>query len=1138
MSKKNSGATSHGGRDAKAAMALALLAAGWGAGALALDSSPAQANAAQSYEIPPGPVAAALNRLADKSGAVMVYDAHLAWNKVTQGFSGRYTLDDALDKLLAGTGLAYRLAPGGKAVAIMLAQNDAATQSDAGAVALPAIDVAGSGGAGSGEGSGGAGCGQYGGAPCSGFGGAGLAQDPFNTTYVLPEASIGTKTDTPIMDTPLNVQVITQQVLRDQQVITLDQALQNVSGVTVANGAISNGNPYDSIVLRGFPTSNIFRNGFRQDGYVASTVSAQQLANVASIEVLKGPAAILYGLSEPGGIVNIVTKEPLNTPYYAASQQIGSFANYRTTLDATGPLTEDKAVLYRMDMSYQNNGAPYGSPVDLTHSQDVFVAPVVKWNVDAATSVKLEAQYDNSWFYNYFPDNPVYNGVFVTIPRGTNYQESTPLDRKSLFTALTWSHQFDNDWSIKQQIAYSRWDLGVVQENGAGYIDTTSASVPVYDRGYGLNSYSQTTYSTNVDITGHIDTFGAKHTLLLGGDFYKFNTYSQYFASTGTSYIDVWNPVHPGTTPPFFNLLQPGYEFTNPQDTAGLYLQDQVKLPYNFFLLAGARYQYIRENGGLTGSPTFAANPTVNHANEEQAVTPRFGLLWRPEQWVSFYANYTEGFGANSGTIYPNIPVPPTSAREGEAGVKFDLLDGKLRITADYYNLTKTNIATTDPSHLPLGAYSVVTGAARSKGPELDIQGTLLPGWSVILAYANQDVRVTQQNPGGYPVALEGQRFPGIPQNLGSFWTTYEFQPDSALKGWKIGGGVVYHGPQPIYDNSFSGQSYLLPMLPGYAIVNLMTAYSFKLAGTDMTAQVNVTNLLNHTYYTDAAMGAYGIPPLPASGLQAGYRTYGAPLTIMGSLSAQFAGSPILANANAAAPAPAFTWTGVYLGGQIGYGWGDNNGNVSYATPGGLSGVNPLNGDASGVIGGAHAGYDLQLSNWVVGLEGSVDGTTVQKTTTIGFVDAAVNLGGYFPYSGSVSSRVQSPIQGSIRGRVGYAFDRLLIYGTGGAAFGGFATGLILGAVDLTGSYYAIGGHPGTRVGWTAGGGLEYAIDNNWSVRSEYRYSDFGHFADLPVSPVAGLGYSANRQLAQNQVQVGFSYKFDGFAPEPVIAKY
>ncbi len=1013
----------------------------------------------------------------------------------------------------------------------------------AGAIALPEVEVEGAAGSGGGAGASSTGCGQYGGAPCSGYGGAGLAQDPLNTTYVLPDLSVGTKTDTPIMDTPLNVQVIPQQVLRDQQVITLDQALQNVSGVTVSNGAASNGNPFDSIVLRGFPATNIYRNGFRVDGgsnAVASTVSAQQLANVASIEVLKGPAAILYGLSEPGGIVNIVTKEPLNAPFYSVQQQIGSFANYRTTLDATGPLTEDKTWLYRMDMSYQNNGAPYGSPIDLTHSQDVFFAPVLKWNIDGATWVKLEAQYDDNWFNNYFPDNPVYNGVFVNIPRSTNYQNSTYLERKSLFTALTWSHQFDNNWSIKQQFAYDRGDLAVNQVNGGGYIDTTSASVPVYDRGFGVNSYSQRTYSTNVDITGHIDTFGAAHTLLLGGDFYKFDTYNQYFSSSGTSFIDVWNPVHPGTTPPFFNLLQPVYEFTNPQDTAGLYVQDQIKLPYNFIVLAGARYQYIRENGGISGSPTFVANTTVNHANEEQALTPRFGLLWRPEQWVSFYANYTEGFGANSGVIYPNTPVPPSNAHEGEAGVKLDLLDGKMRITADYYDLTKTNIPTADPSHLPLGTYSVVTGAARSKGPELDIQGTLLPGWNVILAYANQDVRVTQQNPGGYiATALEGQRVPGVPQNLGSFWTTYEFQPDSALKGWKIGGGVVYHGSQPAYDYSGAGLSYLLPNVAGYAIVNLMAAYSFKLAGSDMTAQINVTNLLNHTYYTDAGY----LAPLE-SGLQGGYRTIGAPLAVMGSLSAQFTSFPALASAVGFAPptAPArpFTWTGVYVGGQIGYGWGDNKGDVTFATPGGLFGGDSLNGDASGTIGGVHVGYNLQLNSFVVGVEGSIDGTTLHKTTTIGFVDPA---GGsdpntFQPYSGSVSARVQSAIQGSIRGRAGYAFDRLLIYGTGGAAFGGFSTGLILGAFDATGSYYAIGGRPATRVGWTGGGGVEYAIDNNWSVQSEYRYSDFGHLLDLPAPPVAGLGYSANRHLAQNQMQVGFSYKFDGFDSAPVIAKY
>ena len=567
--------------------------------------------------------------------------------------------------------------------------------------------------------------------------------------------------------------------------------------------------------------------------------------------------------------------------------------------------------------------------------------------------------------------------------------------------------------------------------------------------------------------------------------------------------------------------------------------------------MAGARYQYIREGGGLDGSPTFAVNTTVNNAVTQEALTPRFGLLWRPEPWVSFYTTYTEGFFANTGFTYPNTPVPPTSAREAEAGVKFELFDGKLRATADYYDLTETNIPTTDlnPLHQCLGggggpgSCSLVTGAARSKGPEVDIQGEILPGWSVTVAYTNQDVIVTQ---GGTQFAqLPGQRFEGIPRNLGNFWTTYAFQ-DETFRGLKIGGGVLYHGSQPINASSATGTNLApyLPLLPAYATINLMAAYSFNIGETKMTAQVNVTNLLDHTYYTEEAYDtAYGTP-----GLGYGSHVYGAPFSVIGSLSAQFPGSASSPfSLPPRPPVPVFTRTGPYLGGQIGYAWGDNTGNVTFVTPGGIAGVYPLIGEASGVIGGAHVGYNWQINQWVIGLEGAVEGTNLNNRVLMPFGIAGLyntSTAGFSNIGGSVGGFVRSDVQGSVRARAGYSWDRLLIYGTAGAAFGAFSTAYNFGGEDVVpGSimviapgvstaagqgYYATGTNAMTRVGWTAGGGVEYAVNNNWSVEAEYRYSDFGHLTD--VTP--GLACATSRHLAQNQVETGFSYKFDSLASD------
>jgi len=498
--------------------------------AIALDSTPAKAYAVPGgYSIPAGSVASALNRLADLSGAQLVYDARLTRQVHTRGVSGEATLEGALNELLKGTGLTYSIRPTGTSVAIVVAQNNAGAQSDAavprGATALPTIEVGAAKptrgvGTPSAQGQAGVattGAGQSGGGGAGGgaggYGGAGAAQDPYNKSYVLQNTSTGTKTDTPVMDTPLNVQSVSQQVLQDQQVTNLAQAVQNVSGVIVAapaadgniSGAVGNG-----IFLRGFETSSYFRDGFRVDSTSGQgNVAQRQFANIANVEVLKGPGAILYGFSDPGGVVNIVTKQPLDQPYYAAQTQVGSLAFYRTTVDATGPLNADKSLLYRINMSYENNGAPYDSIIDRTGSQSIFVAPVVKWNVDAATWANLEAEYNEQRQRDaYSAFDPVVNGVFVNLPRNFNYVSGFPYTQTDLFAALTWSHQFDKDWSIKQQIAY---DQSTFLENAilsSFPLSLFNSPFPSVQGGAGPGTYRSSTYSTDVDITGHANTFG------------------------------------------------------------------------------------------------------------------------------------------------------------------------------------------------------------------------------------------------------------------------------------------------------------------------------------------------------------------------------------------------------------------------------------------------------------------------------------------------------------------------------------------------------------------------------------------------------------------------------------------------------
>jgi|SRR5208283_2294513 len=283
--------------------------------------------------------------------------------------------------------------------------------------------------------------------------------------------------------------------------------------------------------------------------------------------------------------------------------------------------------------------------------------------------------------------------------------------------------------------------------------------------------------------------------------------------------------------------------------------------------------------------------------------------------------------------------------------------------------------------------------------------------------------------------------------------------------------------------------------------------------------------------------------------------SYKASLACAGAFAAAatLAGSAFAAEpAPAPPPPPPFTWTGIYLGGQIGYAWGNDD--IFYNAYDPLTGAvfNPssfnvpiVSVSPSGVIGGAHVGFNYQidkpLGGFVLGVEGSIDGTSLHKSVAADFAA----FGG-----SSVSASTNTDIQGSIRGRFGIAWDRLLAYATGGVAFSGFNTNYsFIGNTSAAlpgGPVFGTNSFSNTRVGWTAGGGIDYAVTNNWSVFAEYRYTSFGTVGNTwldsavftTVPGLAGGSLFSNRTLSQSQVQVGFSYKFDTSLPAPDFSMF
>lgn len=738
------------------------------------------------YDLPVGELATVLGEFANQSQVKVTIPSELVRGKTSHAVSGRYSAADALNELLAGTGLTAR----------MLGPND---------FAISVIGQAEKGG--------------------------GLGEiTVFGRRY--QSASTGTKTDTPLMETPLTIQVIPAQLLQDQQALTLDQALVNVSGVQSGGGEGFS----EQIYLRGFVTTTTFRDGFRLDFTNSTDIGTTSLANVDRIEVLKGPSAILYGRVEPGGMVNVVTKEPLDTAQAVLQVLGGSWNHYRVAGDFTGPINSDGTLLYRLNASYDTQDSWRHN----VNSENPFIAPVLEWKIDPDTQAILKAQLERQLYHadvgQIAAIDPA-NNELVFPGRDVNFLDNpTALDKESF--ELSFVHKFSDSWKFTNRYLYN----DVRNPEGNTYIDYYPDYFFQEGPDWMVNRSPVLFVSKNrisaalLELTGHFDTLGVKHTLLVGGDFYHTDAYFSAEASSGSSNTSIYSPTYPCCIPVNNAFYSQSEGFPN---AYGAYLQDQLTLPWNLFLLVGWRYDRVVESSYELASVAFGGTGenVQQPTTDDHKVTPRYGLLWRPESWLSLYANYVENFGANNGFNYRGEALAPEGAIQDEIGAKTEFYGGKLTGSLAAYDLTKNNVAVSDPAHV---GYSIPIGQIRSKGIELDIQGEVLPGWNVVLNYAYDQVIVTQGGPLGTAAGYKtGNYLANDPEHLGHLWTSYAFR--GVLPGFKAGAGITWRGPALDPTNVYR--------CPAYSYVDIFAAYDFELGKSNATLQLNVNNLFNRFYW-------------------------------------------------------------------------------------------------------------------------------------------------------------------------------------------------------------------------------------------------------------------------------------------------
>ncbi|MEH2067026.1 MAG: TonB-dependent siderophore receptor [Nostoc sp.] len=657
--------------------------------------------------------------------------------------------------------------------------------------------------------------------------------------YRAQDASTATKTDTPLRDIPASVQVIPRQIIEDRAVTQVNQALQNVSGV---NASVYQG-VTEQINIRGFDTGSYFKNG-SVNPFQYDLVTTD---NLERIEVLKGPAGVLFGQGSPGGIVNLVTKKPLNEPYYNLSFSAGSFGLYRPSLDISGPLNADKTLLYRFIGSYEQTL----SFRDGVNRESYFFTPTVQWNISPATKLTVEFEFIDA-------DTSVDQGIpsigrgIAAIPISRYFSETDGINepfgknsvRKYNLTT-TLDHQLSQNWSVRNTFFAKWFNLGRLYPIFAGLNETTGE---LTRRTYAAEGLYRS-YFNNLDILGNFKTGSIQHKLLTGFEYGKeINTDLKFAVGAGGSYpsINIFNPIR---SPDRYSLDT--LTITNNRDenytTYGFYLQDQIAFADNLKLLLGGRFDNYQRNqfNRLNSTPTEANFTAFN---------PRVGIVYQPLQPVSLYASFTKGFEPSSAVLISGDIPPPQRSTQYEVGTKLDF--GKFGGTLAFYDITKTNIPTADLNNT---AYSVLTGEVKSRGIELDVSGEILPGLNVIAAYAYDDAFVSSDN--STPV---GNRFANAPRHTASLWTTYQLQRGD-LKGLGFGLGVYYVGDR-------AGDLANTYLIPSYLRFDSSIFYRRD----NWRAQLNFRNLFDTEYYLGSPNSdRLGVIP-------------GAPFSVVGTISVQF----------------------------------------------------------------------------------------------------------------------------------------------------------------------------------------------------------------------------------------------------------
>ena len=679
----------------------------------------------------------------------------------------------------------------------------------------------------------------------------------------------GTKTDTPLIETPQTITVIDADELVRRNARSINQALNYVAGVS-ANQRGAMVTRYDQMYLRGFSPA-FYLDGMR---LIAGPYSTPQIDfnRVAQLDVVKGPASVLYGNSSPGGLVNLTSKVPEATPFHRLEFAAGNYATQLANFDVNRPLDEDGRWLFRMVGGAQS----FDGMTAMTESERKHISPMLAFAPSEQTSLTLIGAYQHDPKGGGYSGVPAFGSVLPNplgeLPENINTGDPSyeVFDRYQRTISALFRHEFNEHVSLRSNVSFHNTELSYRQMYVAGFATTgtgpnrnTDYSTIIRGGGGADEDFDTLTADTSVQLK--FDTGVLAHNMLVGVDyqnvdgenFQQFNTGESANPLTSIANLSLFAPTYRGVMPTRdLTLLSPGYTNNESErEQIGFYLQDQIAID-KLQLIASGRYDTYeqdtlnKKNGVLT--------PLSQHA-----FTGRLGALYELPIGLAPFVSYSESFEPQTGQTYQGEAFDPVTGRQYEVGLKYQPRGMNALFTLAAYDLRRQKVPVGHPgagsNGIPTNA-QIQIGEVKVQGAELEGRGEVMPGFEVVLTGTYTDSEITQGAPAsGVTPSTTGTRLLGAPVWMASTFLSYDLgvaRPEGRLGGLSVGGGTRYVGGSEgttTYAVVNGAQQFNHFTTDSFVLVDAFASYDLgRLSSAFNGAQLalNVANLFDEKHVT------------------------------------------------------------------------------------------------------------------------------------------------------------------------------------------------------------------------------------------------------------------------------------------------